>query len=366
MQKISSYLYPNRIELLADLAGYSTEFTNVYQRTVKLYNGIDNTIEFDIKNADQKRINLTTLSNIELNVMDASGQALPNSPYTVTPFNQTTLKGLASVTIPEDDLTDLTDQFLKFSVTAVKDGKDVMLYGDSRFGATGTIELIGNAMPVFRDPRIFKTFTAEIDLKGIPTYHSSAIPATFYEAVPTEELSFSVSLKGFTGSVWLEATKQNTINLEAFKGAQIINSTTLSNFTGIWSPTVNGSTDIPVGEYKYFRISYSTPYSNGIGSSYSVTLNNGSYNVSIRAGGTGYAPGSQIKVLGSVIGGVDGINDLIITITSVDASSGIVPSSYAISSVNTISWTGVAAAGSATYIVSGTNITGTVDKVEVD
>ena len=64
MQKISTYLYPNRIELLADLAGFTTEYTNVYQRTLKIYNGIDNTLEFDMKNADQKRIDLSTLTNI--------------------------------------------------------------------------------------------------------------------------------------------------------------------------------------------------------------------------------------------------------------------------------------------------------------
>ena len=57
---------------------------------------------------------------------------------------------------------------------------------------TGKIELIGNAMPIFRNDRIYKTFTAEIDLNGHPTYHSSAIPATFYEAVKTETISFDV------------------------------------------------------------------------------------------------------------------------------------------------------------------------------
>ena len=43
MQKISTYLYPNRIELLADLAGFTVEYTNVYQRNIKIYAGIDNT-----------------------------------------------------------------------------------------------------------------------------------------------------------------------------------------------------------------------------------------------------------------------------------------------------------------------------------
>jgi hypothetical protein len=360
MQKISSYLYPNRIELLADLAGFPTEWTNVYQRTVKIYNGIDNTLEFDIKNADQKRIDLSTLSNIELNVMDSSGQALANSPYTVTPLNQTTLKGLASVTIPQEDLAALSDQFLRYSVTAAKDGDDVILYADSRFGAVGTIELVGTALPVFKEDRIYKTFTAEIDLKGHPTYHSPAIPATFYEAEKTETLDFDIDLSGFTGSVWLEGTTESTIRTEAWKGAAYLSSYTFEDFTGTWS--VPNQT---IGDYKYFRISYTTPRANGVGASFSVALDSNTYNVTLRAGGTGYAVGSQIKVLGSVLGGVDGINDLILTVTGVDGVSANYPSSYSVSSISSVSVSGTAANGSATYIVTGTNITGTVDKITV-
>ena len=356
MRKISSYLYPNRVILLADLAAFNVEYTNVYQRNVKIYNGIDNTIEFDIKNADQKRIDLSTLSLIQLNVMDASGKELLNSPYTVTP---TALKGIATVTIPQEDLANLTDQFLRYSVTALKDGQDTILYADTRFGMAGTIELIGDAMPVVRDERVYDTFTAEIDLKGVPTNHTSAIPAKFYEAELTETLSFDVTLKGFTGSAWIEATKKGTINPEAFKGSPYINTYTFDNFTGVWTVP-----DVAIGEYQYFRVSYSTPHANGIGASFLVTREAGAYTVTVRAGGTGYSVGSQIKVLGSVLGGVDGINDLIINVTGVEGIAGGYVSSYNISSITNITWTGVAD-GTGTNIVTGTNITGTVDKVVV-
>ena len=362
MQKISSYLYPNRVILLANVAGFPVEWTNVYQRTIKIYNGIDNTIEFDIKNADQKRIDLSTLSNIELNVMDSQGTSLPNSPYSVTPFNQTTRKGLASVTIPQEDLVELSDQNLKYSVSATQSGNDVLLYCDSRFGAVGTIELVGNAMPTFRDGRTYDSFTAEIDLKGFPTWHSSAIPAKFYEAVPTETLQFDVDVKGLTGNIWIEATKQSTINTEAFKKGDIVYS----------FPDCNDTTDIlssptlTIGNYQYFRVSYATQLGNGIGAAFNVTQNNGSYDVVVRAGGTGYAVGSQLKVFGSAIGGTDGVNDLIITITSVDGASTGYISSYSVSSASGITWTGSAAPGTSTFIVTGKNISGTVDNITVN
>jgi hypothetical protein len=252
MQKISSYLYPNRIQLLADLAGFSTEYTNVYQRTIKIYNGIDNTIEFDVKNADQKRIDLSTLSNIELNVMDAAGQALSNSPYTITPLNQTSLKGLATVTIPQEDLVELSNQYLNYSVTATKDGNDVMLYGDTRFGAVGKMELVGNAMPVFRDDRIYKDFTAEIDLQGLPISKSSAIPATFYEAEKTSSLTFEITYTEFKGKIWIEGTEESTITAEAFKPE-----VRLHEFPELTVATSGTFTvEINVDDFKYFRVRY--------------------------------------------------------------------------------------------------------------
>ena len=363
MQKISSYLYPNRVILLADLASFNVEYTNVYQRIVKIYNGIDNTIEFDIKNADQKRIDLTTLSLIQLNVMDASGNELPNSPYEVTP---TAMRGIATVTIPQEDLTNLSEQFLKYSVTALKDGADVLLYADSRFGAVGTIELVGNAMPTFRDAVVYDTWTAEIDLKGMPIYHSSAIPAKFYEAVPTETMNFEIQVSGFIGSVWIDATKNGTTNVEAWKAAgKPFGSWTQTVEDGMYTGVVPFGSNIPVGEYQYFRVSYTLPTISGVGAGFKVIRTGSSYDVTIQSGGTGYAVGAVIKVPGTQLGGVDGVNDLIISVTGVDASSAGFTSSYAVSSVASIDWTGTAVDGSGTYLVTGTNIAGTVDKVTV-
>jgi hypothetical protein len=266
MQKISSYLYPNRIELLADLAGFTTEYTNVYQRTVKIYNGIDNTLEFDIKNADQKRIDLSTFSMIELNVMDMSGNALPNSPYAITPLNQTTSKGLASVIIPEEDLTELNHQFLTYSVTGVKSGADVMLYADSKFGAVGKMELVGDALPVFRNEIVYNRFSGEIDFAGNVINHTSAIPCKFYEAVPTEVMAFDVAMTNYIGTIHIEGTRDSTISVESFKNAVRLQSWT----TSVATTTTHSFNDIPVGDFNYFRVvwTYIDPILIGVNNTY--------------------------------------------------------------------------------------------------
>jgi hypothetical protein len=261
MQKLSTYLYPNRIELLADLIGFSVEYTNVYQRTIKIYNGIDNTIEFDIKNADQKRIDLTTLSILELNIMDASGAGLPNSPYAITPA---AIKGIASVIIPQEDLTTLDPQFLKYSVSAVKAGNDVMLYCDSQFGAVGTMELVGDAMPIFRDEKIYDSvtggFTGEIDFSGNVITHSCAIPAVFYEAVPTATMSFAIAMVDFKGSIWLEGTEHSTISLSSFQNVSKL----VSYQALVSTTTIITFNDVNVGKFKYFRVSWQNSTYHGI------------------------------------------------------------------------------------------------------
>jgi hypothetical protein len=254
MQKISTYLYPNRIELLADLAGFTVEYTNVYQRNIKIYAGIDNTLEFDIKNADQKRINLTTLTNIELNIMDASGQALPNSPYIVTPLNQTTYKGLASVTLPQDDLDQLDHQFLSFSVSGIQAGKEIMLYGDTRFGAVGKMELVGDAMPTIKDEQVATSFYKNLQYGTDPIeyFHSSAIPLRFYEAVPSTEASVEFRFSQLIGTVKVEVTKDASISSETFT----LRGTVLDTFV------VNSTTAYMLKQYQniedytYMRVTY--------------------------------------------------------------------------------------------------------------
>ena len=274
MQKVQSYLYPNRVLLLADLAGFTVENRVVYARTIKIYNGIDNILEFDIQNADQKRIDLTTISDIKLNIMDATGNSLPNSPYTLS---ATALKGIAKVVIPQDDLTDLADQYLHYSVTAVdSDSNDIILYCDSQFGAVGNIHVMGNAMPTFRDDRVYDKFVGEINYMGNVTNHTPAIPCKFYEATPTEYMDFEIYLDNFIGDIWVEATEDMTIAVSSFT-----NATRLQSFSCTTKTTTTVTfNNVPVsstgGQNNYMRVSWQYPNVWQYGSQQDPTLVYGS------------------------------------------------------------------------------------------
>ena len=136
-------------------------------------------------------------------------------------------------------------------MTALKNGKEVTLYSNSKFGAVGTIELVDNAIPKVRSPTIYKNFTSEVDQKGIPIFHSSAIPVTFYEAIPTDAVSFEIHVTGFIGSIWVEATENDTINLNAFKKAgKPFGSWTQGAENGTYSGVIPYGSNLSVGSYK--------------------------------------------------------------------------------------------------------------------
>jgi hypothetical protein len=268
MQKVQSYLYPNRIILLADLAGFTVENTIVYAKTVKIYQGVDNVIEFDIQNADQKRLELVSSPNItqiQMVIMDSAGNKLPNSPYTVTPSS--TIKGIGTVVIPQGDVVNLKPQFLRYSVTALKNGNTIPLYADSRFGMAGSIELIGNTMPVSRAETVYNRFSGEIDFKGNVINHTSAIPCKFYEAVPTSAMTFEVTYSNYTGEIYIEGTKDSSISVESFsrQGVKLVTFT-----PSVHTGTLTQTFSLNVGDYNYFRVSwtYMDPVLIGVNSVY--------------------------------------------------------------------------------------------------
>lgn len=361
MQKITSYLYPNRIEAIANLGSFTVEFANVYQRNIKLYQGIDNKIEFDLKNADQKRLDLTTFKQIELNIMDVAGNALPNSPYTIEP---TSSRGIGIVVIPEDDLVDLSEQYLKYSVTGLLDNTDVLFYTDTNFNGCGTIEVLGNAMPRFREPAVYTTFTSEVDYKGIPVWHSVAIPVKFTEAVKTATINLEIAVKGFVGTVWIDATDADTITNETYrKIGKPWGSWHQRTEDGLFTGVIPYGFNLNVENYSYLRVSFQSPGHSGAGANFIVTKDNEQYQVEVANTGTGYSNGTIIKVPGSQVGGVDGLNDLYITVIAIDSLRAGIASSYGMSAIANVSWTGTATTGPGHYRVSGSNYSGTVESI---
>jgi hypothetical protein len=109
------------------------------------------------------------------------------------------------------------------------------------------------------------------------------------------------------------------------------NLTSPSGYSDGW--TLTGLTSTTDSSYIYQNINISpagkvyTALSGvnitGLGSSatFDITVGSTAYSVTVNNGGTNYVSGNQINIYGSQLGGVDGINDCVITVTSLAGSS---------------------------------------------
>ena len=266
MQKISSYLYSNRIQLIADVtaldAAYPVEWKIVYQRPVKIYKGVDNVIELDVKNSDQKRIDIFG-KDIKFVVLDQSDQEINTYTATVLDDGSTTpaLKGLARVTIAESDLVGLQPQYLKFSVYMVNsDTTKTLLYGNTQFGGHGTIEVLSGIVPTARPTQTYDDFQQVTNYQGLTyaeriiTHYSSAIPVKFYEAIPTTSTEITVTLTDFVGTVGVEGTKKETIGHETFNNAPFNTTQVFEEGDIVGTDTVTFTVDTT--NLTYLRVKY--------------------------------------------------------------------------------------------------------------
>ena len=197
----------------------------MYQRIIKFYQGMTNTIEFDIKNAQQRKINIFNMldsgSSVQCVIMDQWSQEV----YTVGVFHVDGTANIARATVPASVFAKMNPQFLKYSVYFVDDmNVKTPLYADAQFGMIGTIELIGGAIPTALEPRTIDTFYTILENDSTQYYNtfvSEAIEVNPLNALPnsntialefwTTDLQAEMNVQISDAAVISSATKWKTI-----------------------------------------------------------------------------------------------------------------------------------------------------------
>ena len=83
MQLTYRYLATNKSVLIADLTNNITEYRPVYQRTMKVYRGIDNVLTFEIKNSDQKPVSILNTYTPKFVMFEAKNKMIVESDVTI-------------------------------------------------------------------------------------------------------------------------------------------------------------------------------------------------------------------------------------------------------------------------------------------
>ena len=306
------------------MAGFNTEYRQVYQRTIKLHKGIDNTIELEVKNSEQRRQDVIGWNVVikffdaeRTNLFSAVGTAIPSKP------------GLMSVTISSQTLEKLDPQMLMAAAFLTNGTEDKILYSDSQFDVLAHVELLdayndaidrADEVTVFNWEFDRKQFISEIANFG--NRHNED-----YSTAPSR--SMSVEMFGaYEGIIEVEATTDKST---AF-------GTTWTKIDN-WDTRVETTKVITSTEpWRYVRFIHGGGYP-GTGATFNITIENGEYVlVSVIHRGQDYNISDILTIKGSYLGGDDGINDLTITVNEVNEYP-----NGSINSVTGITWQGVAA-----------------------
>ena len=210
MQLLPRYLVDNTTILVADLAGFITEYRPVYNRDIEIYRGIDNALQFKLLNADQKGVNVATGYTIKFMAYDESDRLVIEKDCTIQHDGSTISRGKFKVTVTENDLKNLKQQFLSYVVYLVEtDGDKVLTYNQSNFKNNGTIFVNG------------KTFPGPLKTSSVTSLTETAVNSSIWvsSAVNAEPAvngnealhTAAIYTNAFIGDVTVEATLDNQI-----------------------------------------------------------------------------------------------------------------------------------------------------------
>ena len=192
--------------------------TTMYDKTIKLYQGIDNTVKFALKDNDRNAVDLTNLT-VTFNVVDATtNESILSRPLTVT----NAVKGLAQLNLPASAIDNVAGTFYNYSLyTTNASSEQQVVCTDLNEAAHGTLEVVEGiasnprtteeitfegSNPSFTKQNIGKTATGET------WYYSSAVSGASERNLTSAKHTIALYSNGFDGDIIVEGSMQSTAN----------------------------------------------------------------------------------------------------------------------------------------------------------
>jgi len=232
MQLLPRYLCNNITTVIADMAGFITEYRPVYSKQLQVYKGIDNVLEFRLLNADQKPVDITSYTP-KFVAFDETNQMVLEKDATILDDGSTVTRGKFKVTVTENELLNLKQQYLSYNIYLVEtDGDKVLTYSQPNFGNDGVIYVNGTTFPGPLNSYSVTTF--EQEAPAIETWYSETVDAQ--PAINGNEALHTavVYTSSYTGDVVVQATLDNQVT-ESTQWADIA-SITLQGYETLPSP----------------------------------------------------------------------------------------------------------------------------------
>lgn len=257
MQLNSVYLYPNKVDVFYNsLATWQKErYRRVYNRNLKIHRGVDNRIDLQMKNSDQKAQDISTRPFIVFNLLNKETQELILQK-TCEINNAAT--GKAFVIITENEIANIESGFYYYTLhsetrTYVADYYTVSakspMYVDSQYETFAIVEvgqhMQGEPLDSFKIDE-FQEVIVSANATRITNkfFISSIINARPNLTVPASVHTFQFNLTNYTGTIEIQASQDE--GADPHKWITIENISTSNNNNPLYKNVI--------GKYSWFRI----------------------------------------------------------------------------------------------------------------
>lgn len=250
MQEISFYLYPNNIDAFTNLDTWDgMRYRKVYNRNLKLYGGVDNKIKIQVRNVDQKPVNLTGFTMVFTLVGRDSQELLLEKDCTAYDI----ATGALTVTFTKSELLDIEPGLYNYSIrretrsTLDSDEYTVTgsypLYVDSQYDAIGTLEVLenvsGNATPSAVTKEWVKKLVYGDPYVSDPFYLSGIVDAQPQFGTPQTQHSFQIYMTNYTGTFKIQGSLSEGGNpgtwVDLYSTTYTDKTLDFQNITGKWN-----------------------------------------------------------------------------------------------------------------------------------
>jgi len=171
----------------------------VYAKTLKLNKGVDNKIQFQYLNQEQRPVDISDYE-ITFRLINYNGtETLLQKAIT----NLLPLTGICEILITANDIVDIDPQMCSYSLEVSESGYDFPTFVNSEAGARGTIEIVNSILPDF-----LPAYNITIPTHGTPNPNANAI--TYYSSViSTSEspvLTLQTKLDTYAGNIQIQGS----------------------------------------------------------------------------------------------------------------------------------------------------------------
>ena len=219
MQFNPVYLYVNKLDVFTTLTDtWSTErYRKVYNRNLKIFRGVDNRIDIQVRNNDQKASNIVGSTLVFNLVSQATKDLVLQKDFTAMEL----ATGKVTVIVTAEELFDLDIGFYNYSIVkevrATVDSTDytvtskMPLYMDSQYDTVGTLEITGDVYGGVADSVIVNTFNytnpfTQGAVEPFPFYTSQIIDAAPNTSPAYPIHTFQFYTTNYTGTVEIQAS----------------------------------------------------------------------------------------------------------------------------------------------------------------